>query len=445
MKKIVISLAGLMGAVAFSQEASAVPSYARQVGMSCNACHAQHFPVLNSFGRAFKASGYTLMGAQGKIEDEHLSIPDTLNASMLAKVRYQKNNNLSGQTAATPLGANTQGDGQVQFGEEFALFFGGRISDNIGMFFEGNVVGGNSQGGMLATVRFPFAFDVGGAKLSVVPFTTDANGVQIGYELSSGGVQRTNRWMAERRATSAIQYLAEAGADGGAATGFAFVAQNEMGFINYTKWSPNFLMGGNQAAQASYDMDSNYFRIAATPTIGDWAILGGIGIMSGTSVTGGALGADPGALIDTKQNFLDIQAQGQVGGKELSLYAQYAKAPLSANPGAYNANSTATLIPAGGIAAADRKAWSIGADYSVIPHVLSLGAAYRHANTGAAVSNANILLGRGTTNNAVTLLAVYDYRQNVAIHLNHAMYSGSDTKGGTRTTRMTLLELEMAF
>jgi len=37
----------------------AVPSFARQTGLQCIACHTE-FPVLNSFGRQFKLSGYTL-------------------------------------------------------------------------------------------------------------------------------------------------------------------------------------------------------------------------------------------------------------------------------------------------------------------------------------------------------------------------------------------------
>src|SRR3990172_6214691 len=92
MKKIILSLAGVLAASAFAPEAAAVPSFARQTGMACNACHQQHFPILNKFGQAFKASGYTMMGAQGKVEGEHISIPDTLNASMLLKARYQKAN-----------------------------------------------------------------------------------------------------------------------------------------------------------------------------------------------------------------------------------------------------------------------------------------------------------------------------------------------------------------
>ncbi|MDH5736606.1 MAG: cytochrome C, partial [Gammaproteobacteria bacterium] len=36
----------------------AVPAFARQTDMTCNSCHFQSFPALNSFGRVFRAGGY---------------------------------------------------------------------------------------------------------------------------------------------------------------------------------------------------------------------------------------------------------------------------------------------------------------------------------------------------------------------------------------------------
>src|SRR5262245_8034851 len=42
-----------------TQEARAVPSFARQTGMPCDACHSAGFyPELNNFGRMFKMNGY---------------------------------------------------------------------------------------------------------------------------------------------------------------------------------------------------------------------------------------------------------------------------------------------------------------------------------------------------------------------------------------------------
>ena len=52
---VVTSVASLL-----SPPAQAVPAFARQMGVSCNTCHFQHFPMLNNFGRAFKASGFTM-------------------------------------------------------------------------------------------------------------------------------------------------------------------------------------------------------------------------------------------------------------------------------------------------------------------------------------------------------------------------------------------------
>src|SRR5579871_2701142 len=53
-------LATLIGSLAFeSPRANAVPSFARQTGMACEACHTV-FPELTHFGRMFKANGYTL-------------------------------------------------------------------------------------------------------------------------------------------------------------------------------------------------------------------------------------------------------------------------------------------------------------------------------------------------------------------------------------------------
>src|ERR1700693_4421393 len=67
----------LMGAVTagiflMTPSALAVPSFARQTGLSCEACHTV-FPELTHFGRMFKANGYTLTSlpqVQGMTEEK---------------------------------------------------------------------------------------------------------------------------------------------------------------------------------------------------------------------------------------------------------------------------------------------------------------------------------------------------------------------------------------
>jgi len=433
MKKIVLSLAGVLAATAFAPEASAVPAFARQVGMACTACHSQHFPVLNSFGRSFKAAGFTMMGSQGKVEGDHMSLPDTLNASIVMKIRYQDDNR-PGPTTAGNAGLQNVGGGQWQFFDEFALLFGGRVAENVGFLLEAQMI---DTAPLMASFKMPFTFDMGGAKLSAIPFQTDGLGAQYGYELSSGGVVRNVRWAEHGPETSALMYNATTGVNKGAASGIALVAQNDMGFINLTKWAAGQLNSGG------VDLDSNYIRIAATPTWNDWAMVVGLGRMSGSSfstvnaapttvaIVGATTVVTPavaGATVDTDQTFFDFQAQGEVAGKELAVYFQHAKAPATVNKNAYNT---------GAIGNPDRKATTIGADYSVIPHVLTIGAAYRNADTGGAAAT--------NGDDAWTITGVYDLYQNVAFHLNYSNYSGSAHNAVNALKNKTTVMLEAAW
>lgn len=466
MKKTVLSLAGLLAATTFAPEAAAIPSFARQVGMACSACHAQHFPVLNGFGRAFKASGYTMMGAQPQIEGEHLSIPSTLNASILFKGRYVKADRTGVAGTGVTAAPNT-GDGQWQFGDEFSIFFGGRVAENIGFVIEGNMVGGSTTtatnytgaactagqlaagavavsatncalsdgtagvgGNLLASFKMPFTFNAGPAKLSVIPFTTDAHGPMYAFDLSSGGVVRAIRWAEGRAETSAVQYMSTTGGSAGAATGVTLVVQkDDLGYINLTKFSPSLLPGGNAQAITSTEFRSNYIRVAATPTVGDWAMLFGVGSISGSAYSNVTLAEE-----ETRKTFFDFEAHGEVAGKEMSVYAQHARAPSASfgKASAYNANAcTATTCNP------DRKATTIGVDYTIIPHVLSLGAAIRRAQTGAAAG--------ANSDNAFTLTAVYDLYQNVALHINHAKFSGDVRTTAAQEKSRTYLMLEASF
>jgi len=432
MKKIVLSIAGVMAAAAFAPEASAIPAFARQTGMACNACHQQHYPVLNGFGQAFKAAGYTMMGAQEKVEGEHLSIPSTLNAALLLKARYQKTN---GVDPVGTISGTTTNSGQWQIPDEFSLFFGGRVAENIGFMMENNVVGG-PLGGIVAGFKIPVVFDMGAAKISVIPFLTDALGVAYGYDESSTGMVRGVRWMEHRNEISAMQYV---GNGAGAATGLAFVAKGDMGYINVTRFSPNFAAaaGVTGGPNTSVQLRSNFVRIAATPAMGDWAMHIGAAFTSGSNyvgTTGTTLTAAN--LVETRATSLDFQAMGQAGGKDLSVYATYARAPgtaVGAVANIYNGNPNA------------RTAWTIGADYSVIPHVLHLGAAYRSADTGAVIV-APVAAGAATSSNddAISVSAVYDLTQNVALHANYSSYSGGARTAAAGNSMATFM-LEAAW
>ena len=57
--KLIIPVAAFVGSVLFLPCAQAVPSFARQTGLSCNVCHSNP-PQLTAFGRNFKLKGYVL-------------------------------------------------------------------------------------------------------------------------------------------------------------------------------------------------------------------------------------------------------------------------------------------------------------------------------------------------------------------------------------------------
>ena len=409
MKKVALSLAGILAAATFAPEASAVPAFARQTGMTCNACHMQHFPSLNGFGRAFKAGGFTMMGSQEKVEGEGLSIPATLNAAVLLKARYRITNGDKKTAYKTP-GVpedglkNTTNDGAWAVPDEFGLFFGGRLADTetlkVGTMIEhsmDNLVG----------FRIPMVMDVGAIKLSVIPFLTDALGPFYGYTESSTGLNRAVRWNEHHADISAHRYV---GMATGAASGVTFLAkQDDMGYIAFSRWTPNFPMN-NQS------LSLNLLHVGVTQNIAGFDMVLTGEYISGTEkviATDGTAFFTDGT--EYKAGGVTAQANGEVNGMETTFYATYAK---------------------GGAAAySSKKAFTIGGEVTVIPHTLHLGAALR-AGTNAATKS----------DNALTLAATYDLAQNLGLQATFSKYSGDAYNTMPATgDQMTTLLLETAW
>jgi hypothetical protein len=161
-----------------------------------------------------------------------------------------------------------------------------------------------------------------------------------------------------------------------------------------------------------------------------WDYVLGFGAMSGVSLVtdGSAITPAVATLWETRQTFADFQAQGLVGEKELAVYAQYAKVPI--------VNNAAAVGSLYGSGASERKAATLGADYSVMPNVLSIGAVYRVARNGGSSA---------TVDNAITFTAVYDMAMNVALHANYTKYSGSAHEGLNPLNNLYTLMLEAAW
>ena len=115
-----LALLAALGAT-FSPVAQAVPSYARQTGSECAACHIGAFgPQLTPFGQQFKIGGYTdTDGQEGKVPLSAMVLGNyTRSAKGLpeAPTRFSANDNAAIQ--------------------ETSLFLAGRFSDHVGAFVQ---------------------------------------------------------------------------------------------------------------------------------------------------------------------------------------------------------------------------------------------------------------------------------------------------------------------
>lgn len=405
MKKIIrlalLFSVAVISVLTISSKSYAVPAFARQMGVECNSCHFQQFPLLNQFGRSFKAGGF-IMSTQSHIEGDRMYLPNVLNASVIAKIRYQKTNGDSSPEEGTD-------KGELQFPDEAALFLGGQVGEHIGFALEAQFADPDAP--VFASFKMPVVYDVAGAKVSVIPFSTDGLGASFGFELLNTGAVRNIRLTEHRKEVSAQQYL---GTDG-AATGFAFVAANDMGFINISQWAP--VHGTNDNSFL------NYFRVAATPQVGGWDLGIGGQLWSGTSE--GTFGGEevPGTKKKAEAWAVDAQAQGTIGSIPVGVYITYGMAAKT------KAGETENIFNS---QADDKTAATVAAEATVLPYT-QVSLAYRTADNGKATNSSD---------DATALGVKYMLTQNVQLSLNHTIYSGDankNNKGGAGDQLSTLM------
>jgi hypothetical protein len=459
MNKIVFLLASVIAAVTFASEASALPLFARQTGMECAACHFQHFPMLTAFGRAFKAGAYTLMGTQGKVEGDNLSIPNTLNMAILTTAGYSKNNADSATAAAAAglpadyaaQGVRTTADGAFYVpgtNGEFSLFVGGRTSENSGALAELGMVQDAGQGAGLSSAKIPMLWEVGGegTRAGLVPYTTDGQGASYGFEELNTGANAVHTMLfiggdfngSVAPVLSAQQYIGT----GAPATGLAFVVNNPGYFVNVTKFNqvgPGDL-GGHGAA-----LTSTYLRAAGIFDLAGWDTGVGVQSWSGNSTAidfvdiadlSGVVSLVPqAALTETKAWAIDGQMQNTLANNmPLGIYVTYASAPAASVAGISNAYN-------GG--ADTRSSFNIAAELGVIPEKATIGFGIRRGKSGDTT-----ITGSNASDNAILLEASYKLAQNMLLNLIYTKQSG-DYWDGNNTAALgstqTLINLATIF
>jgi hypothetical protein len=98
--------------------ANALPSYARQTGQQCAACH-NGFPELTPYGRLFKLNGYTFTGGETELPP------------IAAMVLSSYSHTQAGETGGAAPGYGPNNNFTL---DQASVFYGGKIVDNVGAF-----------------------------------------------------------------------------------------------------------------------------------------------------------------------------------------------------------------------------------------------------------------------------------------------------------------------
>jgi len=135
MTLVVLGTLGL-GLLLTAGQAQAVPSFARQVGMDCSACHTI-FPELTPFGRNFKLTGYTI----SKKSDKPYEFPPPLSAHMILSFTNIKKSLPPNISFGLAPQQDVRGNDNLGVPQEVSLFYGGRILPYVGAFVQGTYDG----------------------------------------------------------------------------------------------------------------------------------------------------------------------------------------------------------------------------------------------------------------------------------------------------------------
>jgi hypothetical protein len=151
--------------IGFSAPAQAIPVFARQTGHNCQACHIS-YPELTAYGREFKLNGYTFGEGQ--------TIP--LAAAIMAE--FDSVRNATDASTGNPTCSSGSGDeGPCNRSQivQYSIFFGGKLSENLGMF------------GQFSGAEFPIGAGNGAVAAGAFSPTADNTEFRYVHRFSTSG------------------------------------------------------------------------------------------------------------------------------------------------------------------------------------------------------------------------------------------------------------------
>lgn len=158
---LIVSLLALIVLITSANNAQAVPSFARQVGVSCFACHTV-YPELTPFGRDFKLNGYVTSKSKQSYE-----FPPPISGMVMVSLSHTDSKVPAGYYSKE-WSNRVLSDGNDVLGipSEASIFYAGRIYGPVGAFIQGTYEGdANSFALDMTDIRFAKSATVAGKNL----------------------------------------------------------------------------------------------------------------------------------------------------------------------------------------------------------------------------------------------------------------------------------------
>lgn len=372
-------------------EAHAVPSFARQTGMACEACHTV-FPELTHFGRMFKANGYTLDNLKQvrdiTTEKENMLVLSTL-APLSAMIQ------VSQTWLNQPLPDGTGGAGHSQtsttgFPQQLSLFYAGKVAPHLGAMIQLSYDNASGSIGIDNTdLRF--------ANLMLLP---DDRGLIYGIEANNNPTVQdlwnsTPAWGFPYAASNAaISPLAATQIDG-------TLAQDVAGLSFYVMW--------NESLYAEIGAYHSAKQGVTNP------ITGAAGPLDGT-VSNVISGAAPYARIAYEHQWRRHDLEVGAYGAAFKLYPGSGDSPPAALGGPVNQFKDI---------AEDLQYQFIG-----VQHLFSLQATHIHESAHLDASfDADVSSNPADTIDTTRITGTWYYRRKLGVTLSHFSTTGSADSG----------------
>jgi hypothetical protein len=162
LERIIVAL-GVVGLSLFffATNSDAIPSFARQTGMDCTACHTL-WPELTPFGRYFKLTGY-VMSKSSKSYEFPPPLAGLLQLSFTRTNKDQPKGSIK-ENWATHLASRDNNVFSIP--QEASLYYGGRIYDKLGAFIQGTFDGAENKFMLdMTDIRYGNNFTLAGKNL----------------------------------------------------------------------------------------------------------------------------------------------------------------------------------------------------------------------------------------------------------------------------------------